>query len=328
MRRTRAFVLAALVVAGMAGGCGGDAGTVSEPVSAPQVLRLVATPSVGSVDHGARVEAVVAYPERVTQATWKACVLLVDDPASATCPIPTLDLGSWTGDGRFATQLYPYSLQSIGDLGTPLLEALAQVQATHPELLGGCAGDVVDEWTRCTASEAWPDQCTWSVRELLSTCILQGGATVRVQFTATLDDGSALQASRRLRFEKSGSPAIGNRNPVLFHVEIDGRQVSDGETIQVPVGTTLLLRPSPFELSAETYTDDVTGQTLTEQLSFAWVRTGGDLDADNTTYDDALNTLFVPESALGTSLSLWVFFEDNRGGIDWTRVGIDPVPTP
>ena len=238
MRRTRAFVLAALVVAGMAGGCGGDAGTVSEPVSAPQVLRLVATPSVGSVDHGARVEAVVAYPERVTQATWKACVLLVDDPlAGATCPLPYVTLESWASEGRFSTQIGTWVLQSADGLGSALYEALAQVIAAHPEQVGACVRAVVDGWSACVAMSRWPDDCAWQSQNGLGECMRQQGVDVRVEFRATLDDGGELASSRRLHFGKSGSPAIGNRNPVPDYLVIDrvggGTPQEWGDVLQV-----------------------------------------------------------------------------------------------
>jgi|GEM_PF-2681051 len=325
------MVRAVLVVAlttWLVAACGGSDGAPSSPVTEPSVLRLVAMPSIGSVDSGARIEAVLAYPERVTGAEWQACVLLVDDPASVTgCPIPMVPLQGWTYEGRFRTQLDTWTLQSVGNLGAPLFEALSQVAATNPALLGGCAADVVTTYDACVIANAnWPEQCAWSAHEQLRPCVLQGGTAVRVQLTATLDDTSTLVATRRLRFEKTGSPAVGNRNPVLFNVEIDGQVVPNGESIQVPVGTTVLLRPTPFAQSGEDYTD-AGGVLQHEILSFSWVRTGGDLCADLTSFDDPVNSLFVPQDAVGP-LTLWVFFEDNRGGIDWTRVGIDPVPTP
>ena len=305
--------------------CGGDAGEpTSDPVTAPSVLRLVATPSVGSVDSGGRVEAVVAYPERVTGSAWTACLLLVDDPAATDCPLPEVQL---YGYGLFRANIDYWALQNVGNQGAPLFEALSQVNAAHPEQLPACVAAVTAQWDACAAG-GWADQCAWQHAESLAACIRAGGVDVRVRFAATLDDGNTLEATRRIPFLKSGSPAVGNRNPVLFNLQVDGRQVLSDQIIQVPVGTTLLLAPTPFEQSAETYVDAVTGQTLTEQLTFTWVRTGGDLDTDHTPFGDALNTLYVPQSALGTPLTLWVFFEDNRGGVDWTRVGIDPVPTP
>lgn len=323
------LVLVVALAAWMVAACGGDDGAPSSPVTGPTVLRLVALPSIGSVDSGARVEAVLAYPERVAQTAWQACVLLVDDPTSVTgCPIPMVPLNGWSNDGRFRTQIDTWTLQSVGNLGAPLFEALSQVAATTPEQLGGCAAEVVATFDACVAANAgWPEQCAWTAHEQLRPCVLQGGTGVRVQLTATLDDGTTLTATRRLRFEKTGSPAIGNRNPVLFNVEVDGQTVLDGDSLQVPVGTTVLLRPTPFAQSGEDYTD-AGGLLQHEILSFSWVRTGGDLGADFTPFDDAVNTFFVPLDAAGTPLTLWVFFEDNRGGIDWTRVGIDPVPTP
>jgi len=324
----RAFVVVVLALA-LGVGCGGNGGITSDPVTTPAVLRLVATPSVGSIDYGARVEAVVAYPERVSQAQWRACLLLVDDPAAgATCPLPFVILDNWSSEGRFRTQIGTWVLQSADGLGSALFEALEQVSATHPEQLSPCLRAVADDWSACVQVASWPDDCAWQSQDRLAQCTRQQGVDVRVEFSATLDDGGQLEASRRIHFGKTGTPAIGNRNPVLFNLAIDGQALLGDQTLQVPVGTTLLLSPTPFEQSAETYTDETTGQTLTEQLSFSWVRTGGDLDTDYTPFGDALNTLYVPQSSVGTHLTLWVFFEDNRGGIDWTRVGIDPVPTP
>jgi hypothetical protein len=327
----RASVLVLLMALGLAG-CGADDGAASEPVTTPTVLRLVATPSVGSVDSGARVEAVVAYPERVTASLWQACVLLVDDAADpSACPLPLVQL---YGDTLFRARVDSWTLRSVGDLGVPLFEALSQVASTDAAAappahrLDACALQVVAAWDACVASSGgWPDQCVYEADDRLRACVQQGGTDVRVHYAATLDDGSTLKASRRLSFLKTGSPPIGNRNPVLFNVVVDGVNVPEGQALQVPVGSTLLLQAIPFAESSETYTT-AAGTTATERLQFSWVRTAGDLDVDLTPSDDPFNALFVPESALGVPLALWVFFEDDRGGIDWAHVAIDPVPTP
>ena len=67
----------------LAGACGADRGASTPPVEQPAILEIVASPPVTNIEHSVGLEAVIAYPEQLTELRWEACALLIDDPADS-----------------------------------------------------------------------------------------------------------------------------------------------------------------------------------------------------------------------------------------------------
>ena len=309
----------------LAGACGADRGASTPPVEQPAILEIVASPPVTNIEHSVGLEAVIAYPEQLTELRWEACALLIDDPAdSDACPLPIIPI--YNAQGHWA-YFSGWDLYQLSDYGASLMEALSQALGTAPEQVEPCVVPVAIAWEECVAAgEAWPDACTDIAFQGIEACIYAGGVDVMVRAVGSLEAGGEISRRRRITFAEPGAPAIGNRNPILFNLFIDGARVIMRDVIEAEPGALIEIVPNAYLDAAETYVD-AEGEEVLEELGYRWVRTGGDLDFDVTWFDAPGNAFTVPVG-LADPIVLWVFLEDGRGGLDYLEVAIDPVPTP
>jgi hypothetical protein len=183
------------------------------------------------------------------------------------------------------------------------------------------------------------------VRMVQSADDLQGRGGVRVQFSFSIENGDfggPVYGSKVLLYSPRGG--VPNRNPVLDgvhltragvpYVDVDPRP---GDTIELPMGVEIGLRPLLSEGSREEYaTTDFRGNEvrLKEQPRYSFFVTPGaeigvevaDEPLDGTAPPDGLSRI----TARAGEGILWVVVRDGRGGeswIDFRWKALPPTPT-
>lgn len=160
---------------------------------------------------------------------------------------------------------------------------------------------------------------------------LQGYGGIRVQLAFSIDDGDPAGpqfADKILLYTpRGGTP---NHNPLLTSVQLslDGAAqgtLTPGQTLQLPVGVQIGLRPVLAPGARETYqVQDLQGHliTLTEDPAYAFFTLpGAQFDRDTATEPidgvappDGLTRIASTQRGSGT---FWIVVRDGRGGESW-----------
>lgn len=347
-------LLFALIASALILACGAEQAAMSEPeppLTEATFLGLVARPPEAPSGGTIMLEAVFAYPDQVSELQWNACPLLINagttltsSGSAGTCALPTFPIyEAWSDRAR----LYGWEMGWEVDQADALYGALTDAIDRKLDAVSPCVRGAVELWSGCLAADDdFAQNCFFNARSNLSSCVQQEGVDLLVEASslaqeldadgAALGDERALARLTRVRFRGESEEQQANRNPLLFGLDLSGRAAMRDDVVPVDEGAVLTLLPNLYEESIEEYFEaNGTGPNgehiLRERLSYRWYRTGGEVDRDRSSPSEPAITFTLPPPgsvAEIVPIDLWLFVSDNRGGVDYLKVTIDPVPTP
>lgn len=163
---------------------------------------------------------------------------------------------------------------------------------------------------------------------------LKGLGGIRVMLSISVEDGNPqgpVVADKILLYSPAGTAP--NHNPQLTGIALSrtgvpAGQVAEGETLSLPIGVEIGIRPLLADGAREAYdTTDLQGRTvhLVEQPRYFFFTTpGAELDRD--TADEPLDGVAPPDglaridSLRAGSGTLWIVVRDGRGGESWLAI--------
>ncbi len=150
---------------------------------------------------------------------------------------------------------------------------------------------------------------------------LEAGVPLTVKLYSGRDGAGHVDSVKQV-LVREGDATPRNRNPEIAAFRIGGL---DG-VIAVPTGEALFLEVEMAPGSAETYVDELTGETTTEELLFSWFTSGGEVEPERGFGDGTETVLTVPETA--QRLRLFVAVRDGRGGLAVAERTVDVLAPP
>jgi hypothetical protein len=341
--------LVALALLGVAVACSPSFKPASL-VDKPRVLGILATPpETSSVGAGVRLQAVLAYPEQVSQLSWTACAMPLGAAAGYACAVPEVPLG-----GDYQAWFYgDYILQALQAAANPDLfpqfaEFLKMVVGQDDDCLRG----MLDTYDACVADHPEDSiQCAQDGFALAETCLRSGGIEVSFHLTVTWKDGSTAEAYKSVLLRDAPQGHVPNHNPGFYlRVVLTDQVTGDRHEVPLPADGVLTLSPGeeveltahPFPGSVESYTAQ-DGSTKDEIVYFSWYATGGSFSEARTRWEWPESRFTAPEAGewpLGPAteaggpeeripILAWVFCRDDRLGTDFLTFSVKPAaPAP
>jgi hypothetical protein len=288
----------------------------------PQVLGLIASPPEPSFAEEAEVRVIVSFPEDVVAYEWSLCPFTLGAMAGYACAAPEMPIPGDALDD--AARVKGSALEAgLAMLASSFSEIEKGLRQTKPD---DCVGPMLDDYDACVAAAGADSDlvgCDAIATEAYVACLRAAGMEMQIRVVAHWEDGTAVEAVKRVRFRDLDPERPANENPQLLGLEIDGQPVVDGQEIRVAPGESFELLPifrdeaSDFD-SVETYLDPE-GVSTEESVFFTWFASAGHIKYQRTTPEFADNDWRAPKAddeEAQEPITLWVFVRDDRLGAD------------
>ena len=291
-------------------------------VDHPRILGITAVPPEPAFDGTTALEAVVAFPEKLTVVSWAACPLSLGAELQYACATPEIPMPEKGLTARFSGMLFQPFLAALGPMFPQLVGFLREIVQQKEY----CLRDMLTAYDACSSASA-PDakECIDPGVAATVKCLRQDGLDITFHLVLKRDDGAILQAYRRARFRDATAAKPANQVPTLAGVQVDGAALLvGGETVEALPGETLRLRPVFAPGAVETYRS-VDGADTKENLFVSWYATAGSFDHTRSTpeYPDASFTM-ADASQPQAEATVWVFTYDDRLGVSWLAFKVRP----
>jgi len=301
MNLRRALVATLILV-----GCGPEFEKPSL-VTGPRVLGIVADPPEVAFSEGTRLEAVIAFPEKVSSLSWTWCPLSLGASMGYKCAVPEVPNPDSSPTITFDATTLGTMLEGMRPQFGQLVPFLRQTVRQSDV----CLRDVIGQWDACNGQSPCADE----VFNAFMGCLHAGGVGVTFHLHLQLEDGTAMEAYKAVLVRDPGPSR--NHNPPLSGVEVTHSIVHKDEVTHSIPGNKLEMKVVPGPGAVEEYTDQE-GNLQKERVFFTWYTTTGDFEHTRSTPEAPENTLKLPPER-PDEITIWVFALDDRGGASYVR---------